>query len=683
VLTAQNNNARQDVSLGENVFKTSNLGTFGAHKAQFPVDTSGVPTGTFNPVYSQPLYVSNLTIGATAHDVLFVVSLNGEVYAYDADNITTPTKLWYRDETNTASGMKGLMHNCDSISGGGSSVINPLPFLTFAGVVSTPVIDYKNGILYVANLCQQPGSPPTPLWWLNAISLTTGANYASPLDMSYSLSQVSANPYGPQQAFFPSAELQRPSLLLVSGTTCQTCTTAYQSVIVGFGTSTSETSSKYQGWAFGYDANPSDATYLTLNYNQNGGGYSANALPYITQCEYPPETSAGGTPACTTPVSPDAQLPNGCGVGGGIWMSARAPAANGKWPYQVFLAAGNGGFNYCPSCTLHCAGSPSNLVQNFTDFGESVLHLDMPTMWSTQPGSSSNVQAPFWPIDYFVPGAVPSGVSGSGNYFKVLNSNDWDMGVSGTLLFDDNWYNSSTGQTVADTSMLLSSNKRGDGYVLLQSNLGQNQLADQGAVARFNISSGAASGNVNCTGGICDEPRTPAYWNPTGSDGFLVIWPWQENPASFQWTQPVSGSQYTFTSVSTASNPFGTNTTGYAGGALGLTVNPGESPAAAVVWAVAEPYSNPSSMCGQQTGIGCLGYLLAYSLNGSTGALSSSYIWPSSLPTAPDFAPSPFAIPTAANGFVYIPAYALCSHFNGSGVCNGTYSLSGVQVYSY
>ncbi len=669
--------------MGENVFKTSNLGTFGAHKAQFPVDTSGVPTGTFNPVYSQPLYVSNLTIGATAHDVLFVVSLNGEVYAYDADNITTPTKLWYRDETNTASGMKGLMHNCDSISGGGSSVINPLPFLTFSGVVSTPVIDYKNAILYVANLCQQATTPPTPLWWLNAINLTTGANYASPVNMSYGPTQVSANAYGPQQQFSPSAELQRPSLLLVSGTTCQTCSTTYQSVIAAFGTSTSETSSKYQGWAFGYDGNPSDPRYLTLKYNQNGGGYSANALPYITQCEYPPETTAGGTPTCTTPVSPDAQLPNGCGVGGGIWMSARAPAANGKWPYQVFLAAGNGGFNYCPSCTLHCAGSPSNLVQNFTDFGESVLHLDMPTMWSTQPGSSSNVQAPFWPIDYFVPGAVPSGVSGSGNYFKVLNSNDWDMGVSGTLLFDDNWYNSSTGQTVADTSMLLSSNKRGDGYVLLQSNLGQNQLADQGAVARFNISSGAASGNVNCTGGICDEPRTPAYWNPTGSDGFLVIWPWQENPASFQWTQPVSGSQYTFTSVSTASNPFGTNTTGYAGGALGLTVNPGESPAAAVVWAVAEPYSNPSSMCGQQTGIGCLGYLLAYSLNGSTGALSSSYIWPSSLPTAPDFAPSPFAIPTAANGFVYIPAYALCSHFNGSGVCNGTYSLSGVQVYSY
>ncbi len=686
VLTAQNNNARQDVSLGENVFKTSNLGTFSAHKAQFLVNTSGVPTGIYNPVYSQPLYVSNLTIEGTAYDVLFVVALNGEVYAYNADNLTAPiTPLWARDETQGA-GMKGLMHNCDVGANGGSSVINPLPYLTFAGVVSTPVIDYKNGILYVVNLCQQNVNPVTPLWWLNAINITTGANYASPVNISYGPTQISANPYGPQQQFSASPQLQRSSLLLVSGVTCKTCSTVYQSVIATFGTSTSETSSKYQGWAFGYDANPSDLTYLTLNYNQNSGGYSANALPYITQCEYPPETGAGGTPACTTPVQPDAQLPNGCGVGGGVWMSARAPAANGKWPYQVFFTAGNGGFNYCPNCNLHCAGSPSKLVQDFTNFGESVLHLDMPTMWSTQPGSSSNVQAPFWPIDYFVPYVVPSGVTGSGAYFKVLNSNDWDMGVSGTLLFDDNWYNSSTEQTVANTSMLLSSSKRGDGYVLLQSDLGQYTTRDSGEVARFNISSGASSGNVNCTAGpgFCDEPRTPAYWNPTGSDGFLVIWPWNENPASFQWTQPVSGSQYTFTSVSTANNPFGSDNTGYAGGALAVTVNPGESPAAAVVRAVAEPYPNPSgSSCHRQNGLGCSGYLLAYSLNGSTGALSSTQIWPSSLPSAPDFAPTPYAIPTAAYGHVYVPAYALCSSFNGSGVCNGSYTVSGVQVYGF
>jgi len=324
-------------------------------------------------------------------------------------------------------------------------------------------------------------------------------------------------------------------------------------------------------------------------------------------------------------------------------------------------------------------------MQNFTNFGNAVLQTDMASVWATQPGSTSSVQAPFWPVNYFVPAAVPPGVTknvnGRSPYFEVLNLNDWDLGVSGTLLFDDNWYNSSTGQTVAGTSMLLTSSKRGDGYVLLQSNLGQYQVNDQGEVARFNMSAGAGYGNVNCSVAACDEPRTPAYWNPSGSGGFLVIWPWNESPASFQWTQPQAGGQFTFAPVSTANNPFGSNTTGYAGGALALTVNPSESPAAAVVWAVAAPYPNAAPGC-HSAGLGCLGYLLAYKLD-NAGALSRNPIWPANLSAVPDFAPSPYAIPTAANGFVYVPAYALCSQFNGNGVCTGTYNNSGVQVYGF
>jgi hypothetical protein len=47
----------------------------------------------------------------------------------------------------------------------------------------------------------------------------------------------------------------------------------------------------------------------------------------------------------------------------------------------------------------------------------------------------------FWPDDYFVPYSIPAGVSNPNNYssyFQLLNANDWDMGVSGELLFDDN-----------------------------------------------------------------------------------------------------------------------------------------------------------------------------------------------------------------------------------------------------
>jgi hypothetical protein len=130
-----------------------------------------------------------------------------------------------------------------------------------------------------------------------------------------------------------------------------------------------------------------------------------------------------------------------------------------------------------------------------------------------------------------------------------------------------------------------------------------------------------------------------------------------------------------------ASGLAGTPTTGYAGGALAITYNPTESPTAAVVWAAAAPYPNPTtSHCSQRTGLGCFGYLLAYSLDAS-GNLSSSQIWPSTLPATPDFAPAPYAIPTAANGTVYVPAYALCSTYVGGNCTN--YLQSGVQVYGF
>ena len=70
VLTAQVTNSRQNVSLEDKLMATYVTGA-AATKQQFQVDQTGVPTSepannTFNryrnnPVYAQPLYVSNLT----------------------------------------------------------------------------------------------------------------------------------------------------------------------------------------------------------------------------------------------------------------------------------------------------------------------------------------------------------------------------------------------------------------------------------------------------------------------------------------------------------------------------------------------------------------------------------------------------------------------------------------------
>jgi len=152
-------------------------------------------------------------------------------------------------------------------------------------------------------------------------------------------------------------------------------------------------------------------------------------------------------------------------------MSARGPALNSN--KEIFFVSGNGGFQYCPGCVKHCAGSPASLIQEFTDFGEAVMGINMLNVWTPVNGV-----AQFWPIDYFVPDAIPSGVGTGPGYFEILSDEDWDMGVTGTLLFDDNWYDSS-GQydcpqnICPNVSMLLAANKRGDGYVLFQSYLGQ------------------------------------------------------------------------------------------------------------------------------------------------------------------------------------------------------------------
>jgi hypothetical protein len=591
------------------------------------------------------------------YNALYIAALNGEVYAYDADNLTTPTKLWYRDETNVA-GMQGLKHNCDVTVNGqlvsGSSVTSPQPYLDFAGVISTPVIEINGQAnataLYVVNLCKKT-SDNSEHWWLTALGISTGFTLGS-TEIAYSAAQVAANPYGPQQPFFAADQLQRPSLLITAGSVSET---TYRSLIAGFGTSTNETTVGYQGWLFAYDAT-----------NTANIVAQSNSLPYITECYYPPDP--GNLPACTTqpnPSTPSAVIPNPCGNGGGVWMSNRGAAANTS--NQVFSATGNGGFNYCPACTHHCAGRPPGTpnIQDFTNFGEAVLRVSLENVWTTTSG-----QPPFWPDDYFVPYNIPSGVSNPNNYtsyFQLLNANDWDMGVSGVVLFDDNYYVESSGQTQSGTSMAITSSKRGDGYAMLQSGLGQYGSPDQ-VVAEF----GVAASNANClVGAACDETRTLAYWNPNGSagDGFLVAWPWHEPPSSFQWVQSLPGSQYTFRRVSTANNPFaglGTGiSTGYPGGTLSVTVNPAESPAAAVVWAAAFPYGTTDpyngAACKHLNGQNCPGFLLAYSLQTSptAGVLSANQIWPAALPTMPDFEPAPYAIPTAVNGKVYAPAYGL------------------------
>src|SRR5665213_953720 len=78
VLTQHNDLSRTGQNLNETILTPASVssGNFGK-LFTLPVD---------GQVFAQPLYVPNLTIGSTAHNVLFAVTEHDSVYAFDADS---------------------------------------------------------------------------------------------------------------------------------------------------------------------------------------------------------------------------------------------------------------------------------------------------------------------------------------------------------------------------------------------------------------------------------------------------------------------------------------------------------------------------------------------------------------------------------------------------------------------
>ncbi len=112
-------------------------------------------------VYAQPLYVSGLTIAGGQHNLLFVATMEDDVYAFDADTSLT---YWHRQFT------------------GGP--ITPVPIRDIAGrsdlnihgnvgILSTPVIDRATSTLYLLARTKDTGNA-TYLQTLHALDLVTG-----------------------------------------------------------------------------------------------------------------------------------------------------------------------------------------------------------------------------------------------------------------------------------------------------------------------------------------------------------------------------------------------------------------------------------------------------------------------------------------------------------------------------
>jgi hypothetical protein len=275
----------------------NDLSRDGSNPSEYTLTTSNVTAATFGKlfscaadgaIYTQPLWVANLTINGAKHNVVFVATQHESLYAFDADASPCVT-LWHvslidsnhggtAGETSVPSG--GPMGN---LVGNGFGDITPE-----VGVTGTPVIDPVTNTLYVVSksVVNPPGS--TFFQRLHAIDALTGSEKTgSPVTIAGTFPGTGDG--GSTTTFNVRQQNQRPALALVKGT-----------VYIAWSSHEDNDSPPYYGWVFGYSTTNLAQAPLVLN------------------------------------VTPNVQY-------GGIWMGGGAPAAD--LSNNLYLITGNGGFD--------------------------------------------------------------------------------------------------------------------------------------------------------------------------------------------------------------------------------------------------------------------------------------------------------------------------------------------------
>ena len=279
VYTFHNDLARDGANTKEYGLTTSNVNGSGFGKL-----TSCTVDGA---IYGQPLWVANLTVGGSKHNVVFVATQHDSLYAFDAD--TSPcVQLWKAILVDTNhGGATGETSVPSNLVGQANGDISPE-----VGVTSTPVIDPAAGILYA--LAKSTNSTQTTFYQrLHAIDLATGnEKTGSPVTIAGTYPGVGDG--GTTVSFNALLQGQRPGLALVNG-------------VVYIAWASHGDNPPFYGWVMGYQ-------------------YASNALTqkYIFN------------------AAPNRPVPPYVG-GAGIWMSGSAPAADSS--NNIYVVTGNGPFD--------------------------------------------------------------------------------------------------------------------------------------------------------------------------------------------------------------------------------------------------------------------------------------------------------------------------------------------------
>jgi hypothetical protein len=231
VLTYKNDLSRSGQNLSETRLTPANVAssTFGLLR-NLAVD---------GKVDAQPLYVSQLSVSGSAHNVVFAATEHDSVYAFDAD---TGSALWQVSLLAAGETLSDA-HGCEQV----------VPNI---GITSTPVIDRgagAHGVLYVVAMSKDASSNYHQR--LHALDLATGAELLNgPVEITATYPTAA----GGTTTFSPGQYEERAALLLANGT-IYTSWTSHCDI------------SPYFGWIIAYSASTLARTAV-LNVAPNGGG---------------------------------------------------------------------------------------------------------------------------------------------------------------------------------------------------------------------------------------------------------------------------------------------------------------------------------------------------------------------------------------------------------------------------
>jgi hypothetical protein len=240
VLTYHNDNARTGQYLSEQILTPLNVNSSSFGKLfELPLD---------GKVDGQPLIKTQLSIpGKGTHNVLYVVTENDTVYAFDADNGST---VWPALSLLGAHESPSDNRSCGQVT----------PQI---GITSTPVIDPSagpHGTIYIVAMSKDASN--NYLQRIHALDLTTGAEeFGGPLTVTASYAGTGAGSKNGQVPFVPGQYKERAGLLLLNGVVY---TTWASHCDIG----------NYTGWIIAYAVNQQNTLVQTsiLNVTPNGGG---------------------------------------------------------------------------------------------------------------------------------------------------------------------------------------------------------------------------------------------------------------------------------------------------------------------------------------------------------------------------------------------------------------------------